>query len=518
MKNNKICEKNGIWIDIFLLLGIIISFGMIVYTNLFQYSYNMNSDIAAEGLLARVIWESQEWIPKVWYPSTELRIFGTPNLAATIYGYVQSMSLAMGIACVVMTVGIVISAFFFTAQCGFDRRSRLLFILLCLILPNHFVTLELMYLWAGYYSVHIIVFFITLGVYVRLMKKEVLCQIDFVWILLSIVLSFFMGLQGTRSILILDGPLFTVEVMKLGYDLIKYKKVQKKSEITALMALLMLIAGFCGTQSGYSIGQEFSRNIRKGFVKLYQVVIPDAMHCIGIGTDNITIKIILLLGIVLVVAELILIIKKVLISGEVETCDWIMLLMVISPVMTMIFIAFTTINSSERYYFILLYAICFAMMKWHQNIHDRIIILGKYGIIAVLFFCIIITVYIPIMNGDKERTDERYKVIDYINECDCSFAYATFENANALTGLSDGCVNIAAVADVKDMSACKWLSRKDWYVPYASYKEKTAYIVTESEMELFNVFLEEYSDEIKYGEHIGKYYIYLSNYNFSKSN
>lgn len=36
--------------------------------------------------------------------------------------------------------------------------------------------------------------------------------------------------------------------------------------------------------------------------------------------------------------------------------------------MTMVFVSFTTIESSERYYFVFLYAIAFAMVRWYQKI------------------------------------------------------------------------------------------------------------------------------------------------------
>lgn len=41
--------------------------------------YKMKADIAEEAVLAGLICKSGEWIPETWYPSTELRIFGTPT-------------------------------------------------------------------------------------------------------------------------------------------------------------------------------------------------------------------------------------------------------------------------------------------------------------------------------------------------------------------------------------------------------------------------------------------------------
>lgn len=149
-KISKICS-------FFLTAAIILITGLIVYTNLFHYCYKMNADIASEAVLASYIWESGEWLPKSWYPSTELRFFQTPNLASLLYGIKHNMNLAMGIACSIMTLGILMSAYFFICQCSFQREEKLIFVLLCLIIPNNFVILELFYLFGAYYAIHVII-------------------------------------------------------------------------------------------------------------------------------------------------------------------------------------------------------------------------------------------------------------------------------------------------------------------------------------------------------------------------
>lgn len=199
-------------------IGIVIMLSLIAMVNLFHYCYKMNADIASEAVLAQLIWESGEWLPKTWYASTELRIFSTPNLASFFYGLTGSMNWAMGISCTLMTMGIMVSAYFFTGQMEFCRQSRLLFLLLCLLIPNHFVTLELMYLFAGYYSIHIIILFVILGIYAKLQKRVMKGErLPGGLMIVSWLLSFCMGMQGVRGILILSGPLVVLEIIRNGY-------------------------------------------------------------------------------------------------------------------------------------------------------------------------------------------------------------------------------------------------------------------------------------------------------------
>ena len=61
---------------------LLIMLSLILCTNIMHYHYRINADIASEGILARLIWESGEWIPSTWCVAMETRIFDIANLAA----------------------------------------------------------------------------------------------------------------------------------------------------------------------------------------------------------------------------------------------------------------------------------------------------------------------------------------------------------------------------------------------------------------------------------------------------
>lgn len=276
--------------EVFLFSAILIITGFILYTNLFHYCYKMNADIASEAVLARHIWESGEAFPKSWIPSTEYRILSSANLAALFYGLFRNMALAMGCACSVLTFGILGSLFFFVSQFTFCREEKLLFILLCLTLPNHFIMLELFYLFGSYYAVHTILLFLTLGIYVRLMNGA---RVHRFCLALLAFFSFVIGLQGLRGILVLNVPLFATEMARqiyLWYD----KSWEKRDGLIAGWCSLLLIAGYAGTFAPYSVGQETSRNIRKGVVKLWETVLPQVFEAIGFADVKGIIRVVLL--------------------------------------------------------------------------------------------------------------------------------------------------------------------------------------------------------------------------------
>ena len=100
----------------------------------------------------------------------------------------------------------------------------------------------------------------------------------------------------------------------------------------------------------------------------------------------------------------------------------------------------------------------------------------------------------------------------YLEENEYHTAYSTFENANTITVLTNGKVQVVSVGK---MDICKWMSSAEWYVPNIPSDGKTAYVVTEAESEAFAHFLEEHENKVQYMATIGKCSIYTSDYNFS---
>ena len=81
---------------------LLIYLGVFCYLNLCKYAQHVDSDIAAEALLAREIWVEKDITPNDWISSTERRIIGMPTVAAVFYGITGSMQTAAGITCVLL--------------------------------------------------------------------------------------------------------------------------------------------------------------------------------------------------------------------------------------------------------------------------------------------------------------------------------------------------------------------------------------------------------------------------------
>lgn len=502
--------------EIFFLLSL--SAGILLYTilifiiNLTRFHYQLNADIASDVILGELIWNTRQLIPDTWYMSTEARIIANSNISALFFGITKNMTLAMGLACCLMTLLIVGSILYFCKTADFPKSHTALMIFLCLAIPSTLNILELLYLFAGYYAEHIIILFITLAVYVRIMRIE-----NIIWppLLVTSLLAFVLGLQGLRGILVIYGPLLGIEIIRNIYLSFCHQKRQRHDIALTLWTVLELTASFIGTCFPFSVGQNLSRNIRKGAYKLVTIVLPDMRNAAGFTGSGLAGRI-CLLALSLTALYLVLnILHRMWNRENIKPIEWAWLTVCASPFITALAVAFTTVESTPRYYFVLPFLMALSVpllwqncsIKWKSVTLSAIVILSILNITRI-YFPIICSDYPPKLAGE-------YQVVEFLKENNYLTAYATFENANTMTVLSNGDVRVYSVATIEKMDICKWLTSTDWYFPNVPYEHKTAYIVTETEMTAINEFFKGKENLVHEAATIGKYHIFFSDYNFS---
>lgn len=285
---------------LFLLLSIIglLLLGSYVGINLLHYTAAIDSDIAAEGLTARAMWEHGQVIPSTFYGSTETRIFNVNLLGAGLYGLTQDMNLSMGIVCSIMMVLLLV------AYGGLMRRLRMnavqiaTGIVLLLAAPVTLRHAQILYVQAVYYAIHSILMLVTLAMWLHVIHTAK------GWIprtLLSCALAFVISLSGMRAALICYAPL--VETVILGWIVaVLLRGWRQAGDYARMRSMVFSIATFAsayvGTRMPTSVSVSTSRNIRAGFNKLLNTVIPEMLECAGFhqqdGIRNVMLDILLM--------------------------------------------------------------------------------------------------------------------------------------------------------------------------------------------------------------------------------
>lgn len=352
-------KKRELIFKIELTAGALIFVLLIFYTNLFHYNYKMNADIGSEAVLGELIWKSKQVLPDTWYPSTEARIISTPNIAALFYGMTGNMTLSMGLGCCFMTVLIVLGMLFFCNKANVKGIHCILAVFLGLAIPTDFTFLELVYVFAGYYAIQTAILFFTLGIYAdSLHTGKVKCG----WFLAGLVAALLLGFQGVRGILVLYGPLLGIEFVRRIYFLYN-RKEKTDGWMVSLWVLLLLVFSFAGSCFPFSASQNMSTNIRRGMIKLFTTVLSDMGKILGFGSAHIVSQACMFVFAFLAIYAVFDILLRLLKKGQIESAEWAYLVIFASPFVTAFIVAFTTVESTPRYYFMLIYAMAFSAAR-----------------------------------------------------------------------------------------------------------------------------------------------------------
>lgn len=511
MKEKQFLNGKNI-INIFLIILIVMLGATFVYINLIQYKSGLNADVAAEGLLAKVIWESKEWLPKEWYVGNELRLVSTPNFAALFYGMSKNICLSMGISCVIAGAFVVGGACYLCKEMDFSVTQKLLLVFLIMMLPNSKVQIELMYIYAAYYAFHIGSYFITLVVYLKMLKKK---DVGKVTMAVTCLLHFLIGAQGVRGLLMITGPLMAAEVVRRVYLWWSSKEWKDGNNIITGFVLLLNVLEYVGGKFPTSVGHPLSRNIRKAPQKLFEIVLPDFFNTLNLKNIPTVEKIIFVMCLCLMLYLAISILIKGISKKRIVAEEWIFMNFLISLLLTMAALTFTTSESSSRYFVVVFFAMAMGlvMMLGKKNI---VLNIGVLFAVAVLLGGNYQRNYYPMLTDKSYENSEFLKVGEYLIQEGYEMAYADFERANLITVFNDGKIQVAAVNSFANMEVCKCLSSRNWYVPNAPKESKTAYIVSDYRLPEMEEFLREHQDEVEFKTKIDIYNIYGSDYNYSK--
>ena len=486
--------------------------GIFIYINLIQYRAGLNADIASEGVLAREIWVSKQWFPDDWYFSTEARLISVPNIAAFFYGMTGSICTAMGLGCIVAGIFELFSLYYVGKAMEFTCVQKLILIGMVMLLPNNKNMVELMFIFADHYAFHTGVCFLTMGLYYKMIKHTKAGNVEKI---LIAILHLILGIQGLRGIQMITGPLLAVEVLRCIYILWKDKKWNAVDKKSLGFVLILNVLEFIGSKLPLSVGLTLSTNIRKGPQKLVEEVLPVFMDVFYWNKLTLVDKVVFASALMMVVGLTINILWRGVGKKGIKEEEWLFLTFPISIIMTMLILAFTTSLVPSRYFLAIIFAIAVACaILWKKS----------RPTIKVLFLLSFLLVF----NGNWDRlyyptiTDKRFEdnvyvqIGDYLYEEGYKNAYASFEHANTITVANDGKVQVSAVFSFENMEVYRWLSSKRWYVPNVPKDSKTAYVVSKYKLEELEKFLNENKEAMELKTQIGDFYIYGSEYNYTK--
>lgn len=495
---------------VILLVGVLF---MLTMLNIFWGDHWIDSDMAAEMIFSKLIAEEGGLLTtENWYYSTEFRVLYTQLFMVPLFHIFKDWHVIRTITNILTYLLMLGSYYYFMKPFRLGKTAVVLSsVILLLPFSETFVTHMQM---GNTYMPHVIIIFFCFGMFLRLAEQNKVFQARYLltnicYILLSVVC----GMSGVRYMLAIQVPLVLTSVCYLMKSScfgglrreLNWKNVKALLSGERLNYLIYSVLGAFGALVGYVINiaviakkYPFQTYDVTNFIKVFQgVLLERIQNTIGnllmlfgyieekgfLSVRGVIslIAFALLIGIVLLTGRTGKLIKQV-DCQEVKALGhkrFILWFFVIAFLLNTFVFVFTTSTIVSRYYITVFMFVLPILCIYFE--------LEKYAldkILVALFLCGCLglsTMKCVYSFIDKDKNAEEKKVAAYLAENDYTFGYASYWNANIMTELTNGKVEVANVLDFADMSYFLWSSPMKYYQE-GYHQGKTFLLLTKEQM------------------------------------
>ena len=411
----------------------------------------LNSDMSSEMILGKHLSQTNRLLSEEWYYATELRVFDAQLLYSFFFRIFQNWHTVRMLSIFTSYLLFLAAYWFLCSQLRITKYYLISSALLFIPFSMDYIEFVLTGL---YYLPHICWGFIVYG----LTEKYITGKNIIILILLAIT-SLYTGLLGMRQLFLLNLPIFLCETIIIlrtikqesftKQSFLTTDNIEKRGLIAGIVSLFFSLTGFAVNSLYFTEkyhlqnwgnglqfypfsfdGLEFSLN---GFLTSLGYV-PDVLHTTAPVTNVCCFFIVIIF--LYSIYEYIKDKKK-----ENNTYNRLVLFILSSMCILWLITNFTNFHYHARYtiqihiYFIPLLTMFLANLRG-SDIYKKML---SFVLLSSMFLtgsCI----YLSYINVDN--THELQKISDYLVEQNVINGYATFWNANILTELSNGKIDV----------------------------------------------------------------------------
>lgn len=473
----------------------------------------MHSDMAAEVILSKLLSDEGGLLSTNWFYSTEVRIVYTQLVMTPLFWFISDYGAVKLISIIIYDLLLALVFYFVSRE--FQIKGANMWLAMALLfapLSNEY--LDMMFLGCFYTSQVICTYLV-----IKFFFKDKPLKKYALWIRASLMCfsALILGLSGLRYLASLYLPLVAAVVFSYGFD----KKEARHPALFSKLLLSLLTTGFAGV--GFLINKfylaahySFDNTSGVSFVPLSEV--PDrfmasfrmALEFFGyrelgvvtpLGMVN-AVKFAFFIFIIFVVCYLtkhrykILDVKERMLLYFFYACfliNWYMLV-------------FTDLLQQYRYWIPVYIIVVLLIGIYFKKAQDKTEffkpVMASLGVITVLA-----SLYGELWQDTKYNDcEKRYGYMEFLEENDYTFGYATFWNSSVTEYLSNGEIRVGNLGGKDGVSApYEWLSPK-YYYQEGYHTGKTFLLLAKTEEPaLFNGDITIMQDSLKVYE--DEYYV-----------
>ena len=409
-----------------------------------------------------------------WFYSTELRVLNTQLIFSLLFRITNNWMLVRLLGTVIMWCLLLLCVFYFCKTMGISKYFPILGILLLIPYSEQYFLYVLM---GTYYIPHIAIGFLTLGLTFQTYDEH-RTKVKVLLVITNSILALIAGMGGIRELFILYLPLFIASIILFVMEFFRKKAIPQKSIFSLSLSCLLLLS----SSGGYIINHIYLNHKYSfqnfdsvkyqyfNFDKL-QDLINGFLYFHGYRKERSLFSLYTLCNVTCVIILFLLVIGILWYKKHWDNLsNKIKLLSVFYAVSVLMLIALyimTDMNYLHRYWILSLIWELPLIIIWYKEstciIKSHVI---AY-IIGLLCLCstIIYHGYIKFEQNFLEfypNNIVREDIITCLIENEYYQGYASFWNANVMTELSNGKIEVWSLPDaLNDTNIYPWLQEKD---------------------------------------------------------
>ena len=443
----------------------------------------INSDDSSELILSKLLSENNAILTSDWFYSTELRVLNTQLFYTFFFKLINNWHAVRLLSIFCMLIVMLVSCYFLFKQ--FDISKFFWGAAVILVIPFSYDYFHIV-LKGAYYIPHITISFLTVGLLE--LQNRLLGKGKFFTILLLVFVAFMAGLGGPRQIIIIYLPALLASIGFMVKKVYQYERSNDEIEsnlkrcifsvpwlFSSSLSLIVAVLGcYINTKIQYKVfdfgfyGFSFSEYKFKEFKFMdLEKLIDGFMGSTGYSSGTIFSfqlfynAISILWNIFTIVAIFYAFRNSSKISEKYFR------IAVLTLCCYMVFIAlylFTELGYVDRYNLpIIVFSIPSIILFFKESLHNyqiqRIVVFLVVSVFAIRGVC-----YYQDLKDIKN--DELIEISSFLNEQDYKHGYATFWNANVVTELTNGEIEVWDWGDFNNDFDCidqiyHWLQLKN---------------------------------------------------------
>jgi len=434
------------------LLFILIPVLLLAYFCFYMANYSQNfvdSDMSSELILAKLVSDENKIITRSWYYSTEIRFLNIQLVFAPLFKIFTGWHTVRTVGSTILMALLAAGAYLCGRACGISHKMS---IIMCsfLLFPFWGNAYAWVVMTGSYYVPHMLISFLSVALVFFALRSNSRKAFIVYSAVLS-VLALLAGCGGLRQLFILYIPLFLSTFICLlictRKNITPDKNLKQYAFITTLMFICAGIGYVInkGILGRFYIFYDHSTVTYQSFdINRFSSAISGIISQFGYKTGDELFSVGLIFNATAAIVMLTLICGIVKNFKHPDSCEFksVMTAIIFTTAISMYIVlySFTDITNKDHYFLPIIVLSFPVIIKYTEDI------CRKYGWMKIITACVLCAMlfcgYLRYVDRRYDDNKEKRNAVAVALENGCSAGYGSFWNANVITELSDGKIDM----------------------------------------------------------------------------